>query len=380
MRHLFVSIVLLWAIVCPAQDMPYARHLVDTLTSPTFWGRGYTKNGMAKAADFIEFEFKKAGLQPFNEKFQQGFTYPANTFPGKMEVSVNGKQLTPGVDFIVAPESRGVKASGNLVKQDSIHFIDSKNKIEVILRDKLTWSVLNEVAPYTRIEMLRKRISKNPTNISVKIENKFVPKFKATNVCGFVKGTEHPDSLLVISAHYDHLGGMGDATYFPGANDNASGVALLISLAKHYASNPLKYSVAFIAFGGEEAGLRGSEYFVQHPLFPIQKIRFLTNLDLTGTGEEGITAVNASVFRKEFSLLTDINTRKNYFIKIKSRGKAANSDHYWFTERGVPSFFIYAMGGIQAYHDVFDKADTLPLTEFGDLFRIIVDFQADLAK
>jgi aminopeptidase YwaD len=380
MKPLFVLIILLLAFVCPAQDMPYARHLVDTLTSPAFWGRGYTKNGMAKAADFIELEFKKAGLQPFNGKFQQGYTYPANTFPGKMEVSVNGKQLTPGVDFIVGPESRGVKASGNLVKQDSIHFIDSKNRIEVILRDKLTWSVLNEVAAYTRIEILKKSIVKNPSNISVDIENKFVPKFKAANVCGFVKGKEQPDSLLVIAAHYDHLGGMGDATYFPGANDNASGVALLIELAKHYASNPLQYSVAFIAFGGEEAGLRGSEYFVQNPLFPIQKIRFLTNLDLTGTGEEGITAVNASVFKQEFSLLNEINTRKIYLIKIKSRGKAANSDHYWFTERGVPSFFIYAMGGIQAYHDVFDRADTLPLTEFADLFRIIVDFQAELAK
>jgi aminopeptidase YwaD len=120
--------------------------------------------------------------------------------------------------------------------------------------------------------------------------------------------------------------------------------------------------------------LRGSEFFVQNPLFPLKNIRFLTNLDLTGTGEEGITTVNASVFKQEFGLLSEINKHKNYFIKIKSRGKAANSDHYWFTERGVPSFFIYAMGGIQAYHDVFDRAETLPLTEFADLFHLIVDF------
>lgn len=366
---LFFSIV-----VSHAQDMPYARHLVDTLTSPTFWGRGYTKNGMAKAADFIESEFKKAGLQSFNGKFQQSFFYSVNTFPGKMEVSIDGKQLIPGVDFIVGPESRGVKASVSLVKQDSSRFVDVKNKIEVLLRDKLTWSVSNESTPFTRIEIDKKKISKNPSTVSVNIENKLVPKFKASNVCGFVKGTEKPDSLLVITAHYDHLGGMGDATYFPGANDNASGVALLISLARYYAANPLRYSVAFIAFGGEEAGLRGSEYFVRKSLFPLKNIRFLTNLDLTGTGEEGITTVNASVFKQEFGLLSEINNQKKYFIKIKSRGKAANSDHYWFTERGVPSFFIYAMGGIQAYHDVFDRAETLSLTEFADLFHLIVDF------
>jgi aminopeptidase YwaD len=200
---------LIWIFFAPglsgyAQDMPYAHHLVDTLTSTTFWGRGYTKNGMAKAADFIESEFKKSGLQSFNGKFQQSFFYSVNTFPGKMEVSVDGKQLTPGVDFIVGAESRGAKTVGNLVKQDSARFVDLKNKIEVLLRDKLTWSVSNESAPFTRIEINKKKISKNPSTISVNIENKLMPKFKAANVCGFVKGTQKPDSLLVITAHYDH--------------------------------------------------------------------------------------------------------------------------------------------------------------------------------
>ena len=361
-----------------SQDMLYARHLIDTLASPAFWGRGYTKQGMAKAADFIEAEFRKAGLHGFSEKFQQPFMYPANTFPGKMMLSIDGKQMIPGIDFIVSPESRGLKASGKLIQQDSIRFFDRKNKIEVILRNKLTWSVLNETSPYTRIELDRRKVSKHPSRVAVDIENKFIPKFNATNVCGYVKGTTHADSLLVITAHYDHLGGMGADTYFPGANDNASGVALLIELAKYYAKNPIQYSIAFVAFGGEEAGLRGSAYFVQHPLFPIEKIRFLTNLDLTGTGDDGIAVVNAQVFKREFAMFSEINQSQKLFTQVKARGKAANSDHYWFTELGVPSFFIYAMGGIQAYHDVNDKAETLPLTEFQDLFRLITDFNEKL--
>lgn len=363
-----------------AQDMPYARHLVDTLASPAFWGRGYTNNGMAKAADFIEAEFKKAGLQPFDGRYQQVFHYPVNTFPSKMEVSIDGRSLRPGVDFIVSPESRGMSASGKLYNQDSIRFFDSKNKIEVVLRDKLTWGVLGEVSPYTRIEVLKQTVGKKPARISVNIENKFIPKFQASNVIGYIRGTEQPDSLLVIAAHYDHLGGMGATTYFPGANDNASGVALLISLAKHYAAHPLRYSVAFIAFGGEEAGLRGSEHFIKHPLFSIDKIRFLINLDLTGTGDEGIAVVNATVFKQDFEKLNEIIQTESLFARVKQRGKAANSDHYWFTERGVPSFFIYAMGGIQAYHDVHDKAETLPLTEFEDLFRLIVGFQENIIR
>ena len=92
------------------------------------------------------------------------------------------------------------------------------------------------------------------------------------------------------------------------------------------------------------------------------------------TGDDGITVVNGSVFKKEFALLHSINEREKYVVKIKSRGKAANSDHYWFTEKGVPSFFIYAMGGIQAYHDVYDKGETLPLTDFEDLFNLIIKF------
>ena len=62
--------------------------------------------------------------------------------------------------------------------------------------------------------------------------------------------------------------------------------------------------------------------------------------------------------------------------KVKKRGKAAISDHYPFSEAGVPCFYIYTMGGIQAYHDVYDVAETLPLTEFEDIFRLLTDFVA----
>jgi aminopeptidase YwaD len=375
MRRLFIGFLSLLTFLGTAQDVTRAHQIVDTLTSSYFWGRGYTNNGMAKAADFLAAEFKSYGLHPIKASgFQQSFYYSVNTFPGKMEVAVDGQVLKPGIDFIIGPESRGKKVKANLVQQDSVHFIDLKNKIEVELRDKLTWSVSTEQADYTRIEIDKKKLLHSPKTISINMESQMLQQFKSSNVCGIVRGTSKPDSLLVITAHYDHLGGMGDRTYFPGANDNASGTALLLALAKYYAANPTPYSIAFICFGGEEAGLVGSKYFSENPLFALSKIRFLINVDLAGTGDEGITVVNGSVFKKEFSLLTEINNSKQYLSKIKSRGKAANSDHYWFTEKGVPSFFIYAMGGIQAYHDVHDRGETLPLTEFEDLFRLLVQF------
>ena len=185
---------------------------------------------------------------------------------------------------------------------------------------------------------------------------------------------------MIFTAHYDHLGGMGKQVYFPGANDNASGTALLLMLTRYYSQHPPKYSVVFIAFAGEEAGLIGSEYFVNHPLIPLKKIRFLTNLDLMGNGEEGITVVNATEFSKEFELLKKISNDNKLLATVNPRGKAKNSDHYWFTEKGAPSFFIYTLGKRKDYHDVNDIAATLPLYKMDDLQTLLVHFTDALSN
>jgi hypothetical protein len=90
--------------------------------------------------------------------------------------------------------------------------------------------------------------------------------------------------------------------------------------------------------------------------------------------------VNASEFPAEFAMMKEVNEKEKLLVSINSRGKAANSDHYFFTEKGVPSFFFYTLGGIKAYHDVFDIAATLPLNEQEDLFKLIVAFNSELMK
>ena len=379
MKKVLFSFAVFTSLHAGAQDISYNRKIVDTLTSPYFWGRGYTEDGMKKAASFLADEFKRLGLQPLDGKsFLQPFTYSANTFPGKMEVEINDKKLVPGVDFIVGPESRGVKAKGTLRQSDSTHFVDAADRVVVSFEKKLTWSAEQKAADYTSVQLDKSRFTETPENIKVNIENKVVDDFSASNVCAVVKGTEKPDSFIFITAHYDHLGGMGSDTYFPGANDNASGTALLLSLAKYYAKHPQKYSVAFLLFAGEEIGLLGSKYYTEHPVVPLKQIRFLTNTDLAGTGDEGITVVNATEFPKEFALMNKINDANKYLVSIGARGKAANSDHYWFTEKGVPAFFFYTKGGIAAYHDVFDKAATLPLNEQADLQELLIKFNQGL--
>jgi aminopeptidase YwaD len=362
-----------------AQDRTYVIQTLNQLTAPALWGRGYTKDGMAKAAAFIANEFKSFGLSPMDGKsFQQPFAYAVNTFPGKMELSINGEKLTPGKDFIIEQQSKGVNTEAKLEAKDSVTYLASADRIVVSLADKLTWSVAQTVNDYTEIIVKKTAIHAIPKSIIVNIENALVPRFHAANICAIVKGTAKPDSVILITAHYDHLGGMGKETYFPGANDNASGVSFLLSLAKYYAKNPQKYTLAFICFAGEEAGILGSKHFVENPLIPLKNIRFMFNVDMVGTGETGATVVNATQYPKEFALLNQVNDTNKLLVKINARGKAANSDHYFFTEKGVPAFFLYTQGGISAYHDVFDQAATLPFTVYEQLFRLFIGFNKGL--
>jgi hypothetical protein len=93
-----------------------------------------------------------------------------------------------------------------------------------------------------------------------------------------------------------------------------------------------------------------------------------------GTGDDGIMVVNGSVFEKEFLLMEKINSDLKLLTTVGKRGKAQNSDHYHFTEKGVPSFFLYTTGGRTAYHDINDDGPGLPLTKFKEVFTLISTF------
>jgi hypothetical protein len=282
--------------------------------------------------------------------------------------------MEPGKDFIVSPDARGLRASGILEPIDSLTYGDRERTFIAHIQDKLTWSVAGHAKDPCEVILLRSSLKSIPQSFHVDIENRFVADFTANNICGYVPGKDFPDSFLFITAHYDHLGGMGSGTYFPGANDNASGVSLLLNLARYYGEHPQRYSIGFILFAGEEIGLLGSAYFTEHPLIPLKNIRFLLNTDLAGTGDEGITVVNATEFPEAFRIMTQLNDSAQWLPAINPRGKAANSDHYFFSEKGVPAFFFYTLGGIKAYHDIYDKPATLPFTKHEDLFELVTTF------
>lgn len=405
-----------------SQNREYAQFVIDTLSSPYYFGRGYLQNGDGKAASFIREEFSKAGLIPFAGNYYHPFKLNVNTFPSEPIIATNEGTLKAGKDFIVYPSSSSVaqnftkiiwadeqylskkrnykklirrKYSNYLLVLDTIGTsetiknrkteIKAKYKGDAVIEivNKLTWSVARSVEYRRGALVLPGKINRNTSAIQINIQNNLKTGYATQNVAGYFKGTEQPDSFIVHCGHYDHLGGMGKEVYFPGANDNASGIAMLLDLVNYYKLHPPRYSVAFIGFAAEEAGLVGSYHWVKdaNELLPLGKINFLINMDLMGSGDEGIMAVNGAVFTSAFDSLVAINKRNDFLPAVQARGKAANSDHYFFTEAGVPSFFFYLMGKYHHYHDIEDNANNLRLSIYYDkAFKLIVAFSENRMK
>lgn len=419
-KSIFLSIIAFLFVHVKAQDVDYARNVVKTLSSKKFKGRGYVGDGNKIAVRYIKKQFNSIGLKSFGDNYAQPFHVEVNTFPSVMTLKVDSVELVPGQDYIIDPLSASIKgkyplvhikkhelldeekfkstlnsSAGKVLVIDEIDFHPKDKEqerqanelikvlkynpnvpfVSVIINTnkKLTWSTATQQASKPSFTVNSKLDFSNTKNVEIYVDARLI-NFTTENLIGYIEGTTYTDSFLVVTAHYDHLGQMGTDTYFPGANDNASGIAMLLSLAKHFQEYPPKYSIAFIATAAEEIGLLGVKHFVNNPLFDLQKIKFLVNFDLAGTGDEGIKVVNGSIHQKQFNALSQINSENNYLASVQKRGEACISDHCMFHEKGVPCFYIYTLGGIQAYHDIYDRNETLPLTEFADYNRLMIDF------
>lgn len=378
MRYFFHTVFFLFVFLAvKSQDTLYARRIIRDLCSEKYYGRGYLKNGLDKSAKYICEKIKENKALPlFASGYYQAFNFDVNTYPSKVTLKINGKLLKPGADYIISPQSGSLKGTFSMVQTDSLTFV-AENKelnLSIHLKRKLTYSVATKSIAACSIDLLYPNKLPVIETAEVFVQSKVLKKYNNNNICAVLNGLSESDSMIVFSAHYDHLGGMGNNTFFPGANDNASGVSMLLNLMRFYTQYPPKYKTVFLFFAGEEAGLLGSKFFVDSKVIDLKKVKFLINLDLLGTGDDGIMVVNGAIHEKEFNLLTKINSEKNLIKEIKKRGKAQNSDHYWFTEAGVPCFFIYTMGGIKAYHDIYDVEKTLPLTDYVDVFKLLTEY------
>jgi len=415
--YLFLIIILLASFQQNlAQSTDYAEEIINIVCSEEFHGRGYGMGGDKIAAHYIISQLKKHKLKKFSKSYFQNYNLNTNTLCGKNEVSINNISLIAGKDFLISATSSSISGKYSVLelKKDIINdsiklrefitkdFSESVILIDTIgLNDKTFSNAYNLITErnvlkakaiikiedgnltyipsqiqkdFALIILKRKISNKKIRFVSLNIETQFLKDYETQNIIAYIKGKS--DTSIVLSAHYDHIGHMGIDTYFPGANDNGSGIAMLLNLAKYFTKEKKpKYNIVFMFFSGEELGLLGSKYYTENPLFPLTKIKFLLNLDMVGSGDKGIKVVNGSVFRKEFDKLVKINTDNYYLPEVKIRGAAANSDHYFFYDKGVKSFFIYTLGEYKEYHNIYDKpSNLLPFTNFNDLSLLLIDF------
>ena len=399
-----------------SQNVTQANETVQILCSDEFAGRGYVDSGDRVAANYIVKRFKSLSLKSFEKGYKQPFDLSVNNITST-KLLLDNKELKTGFDYLVAPSSptlsgdykvfhisqkmlysnRIVKKVCKAIKRGYVPVISSFDKKDqalkktiseiqklsdkgpiIFLKDKLSWSVSTTQSKGVEIWMLDSVFNRFSKDIHINITSIFVSSYESNNVVGYVEGIEYPDSFIILCGHYDHLGKMGDAIFY-GANDNASGIAMLLDLASYFSEHPQKYSVAFIAFGGEELGLLGSLNYIRNPLIPLNCTKFVFNMDLMGDGSKGATIVNGKIYKSYFEQLTKINSEGSYLPAIRSRGKAANSDHYFFSEAGVPSFFIYLMGDYDFYHIPQDNSFNLKLGEFyNQSFLLIRKFITEL--
>jgi hypothetical protein len=215
------------------------------------------------------------------------------------------------------------------------------------------------------------------------------------NVAGLFAGTDPALSheTILVTAHYDHVG-VQQGRLYPGANDNASGVAAMLEVARLIARQPLPRSVLFVAFGSEEQLMLGSYHYVAHPLRPLETTRAVLNLDMMGRNEEhtpeslgayeltaaasnGLNLVGA-VFSPDLErLLANVAPAAGLVLSTKFDRESSTRalfrcDHLPFLQKGIPAVWLF--GGFHpGYHEPTDTIDRLDFEKMARVVRLTVD-------
>ena len=246
--------------------------------------------------------------------------------------------------------------------------------------------------------------SPKPTDQKIKTEylfKKYRNVINASNVVGIIEGTDKKDEYVFLTAHYDHLGKHDGKIYY-GADDDGSGTCAVIEMAQAFAKaakegHRPRRTMVFMTVSGEEKGLWGSEYYSDHPLFPLNKTSVDLNIDMVGridterkTGDTlnyvyvvghdklstELPVINESVNNKYTNLVLDYkfddpnDTERIYY----------RSDHYNFARKGVPVLFFYD-GMLKAdYHKPTDTVDKINFPLYEKRVRMIFHTAWEIAN
>lgn len=421
-----LSMVLLMGTLA-AQDTMRVRDYIRALSAPEMHGRGYVYGGDSLAADYIREQYRQMGVQPFaSSDYYDRYGFNVYGMEGGVTAILQGNTLQPWQDYALAPFSKTAHEVFNilavsykdLIDKDKLLAFCKKNEKKLAkslvyidlmqctdkdtlkkLNTMLHWlpkmngqfpfrgfvigveeipvwsfSAAHEMCDYVLMYVHPDLMTAKTKKLYLSYSNVF-KYHKTQNVCATIPGAVEPDSVIIIGGHYDHLGQMGDQVVFPGAHDNASGTAAILDMAQYFKNHPPRYTMVFVHFSGEEAGLLGSFAFVKDSLLDFSKIKLMLNLDLICGGDDGFTMVNSNSDNTKnfYQSLVDINEKEQLVKAVKPRNNAANSDHYPFVAKGIPAVFIYVMGGeTGGYHKPDDTCENCSLRAYPGIAKLLI--------
>ena len=414
-RGLLIILLAVFAMQVSAQDMAQYKRVIKELASAKYQGRGYAKGGANKAGKFLQKEYQKAGV---DEVTLQPFKLDINTFSGKMEMEVmfNGKKLQPGVDFSMREYSPGVHGEFPVYHVDTLNYGADRMFADLAKPEYANalvacefWFTYRHSKDFQRLQKagecnnagliytwpapikffkayghrvvdkpiiwVTPEAIKDVQRVRLNVDNQFLKDYECFNVIAKVEGQRH-DSCYVFTAHYDHLGNLGKKIFYAGANDNASGTSCIVTLAAYYAKHKPPYDMYFLSFSGEDANLRGSEFFANNPIVPLSQIKYLFNIDMIGDNSPVQYCECSEEGMPGYQLFEQINNQKHYFTSLHRGDLAANSDHYPFATRHVPCIFLENEKGdaFQYYHTIYDTFETVKFDSYEPVFRLVRDF------
>jgi hypothetical protein len=211
------------------------------------------------------------------------------------------------------------------------------------------------------------------------------------NVVGLIPGTDPHSGAVLLGAHYDHLGRGNSSSLAPkemgqvhnGADDNASGTAALLELARVFRSQPpLRRTLVFAAFTGEEMGLLGSSHLASNPPVPLETVQAMVNMDMVGRPRDKTLTIGGVATSPAFGPILDAVEALSPLTFSHSRSGFGASDHTSFYVKDVPVLFFFS-GLHEDYHkpsDDWEKIDTQGITEATRVMYAVVRDLADRAQ
>lgn len=218
------------------------------------------------------------------------------------------------------------------------------------------------------------------------------------NVLGFVEGTDLKDEVLVVTAHYDHIGKHGDVIYY-GADDDGSGTTALLMMAEAFAKakengKGPRRSILFMPVSAEEKGLLGSRYYSENPIFPLENTVADLNIDMIGRIDEPhegnpdyVYIIGSNFLSTELHNINETQNKLHTQLQLDytfnsvddSNNFYRRSDHYNFAKHGIPVIF-YFNGVHKDYHQPSDTVDKIDFNKLSKITRLVYYTAWDIAN